>query len=619
MKNIGYISALIICFLHTAKAQIKNAINLPDVQIVSNPYVQQLFSNKNQDIDSFIRLTGNNLSAAELLSLNSQVFVKNYGPMQLSTTSLRGCNASQTPLVWLGVPLQNPMLGQSDLSLIPSFLFNQIQVNYTNNPAVFGSGNIGGSINLKAPIPEGKKIGVELMLKNASFNNYAWGVGLNQNSSRIKSTHKLYRNFGLNNFTFNNNGATQRASNAAFDQLAWMSSAIVNLSKKHSLNAHAWVQNANRELTPALNTTPTFASQQDLSQRYVLAYQYKKTNTNLLLRTVLFSDYIGYHQQSLPKENNYANTLAFYSDYYLNFKNNVFHLGFTSQRANASGSTYSNVNQNRTAVFAGFQRFGLNQKYSVQAMVRQEVADGTLIPVMPSVSIKLTPTKWLNLFANTSRSFRLPTFNDLHWRDLFAEGNANLKPETGWGSEIGLGFDPAKAFNIQATAYSKRIYQWIIWLPNETGKFTPINLDEVYTRGIEVQWHLQWKGTHKYLYLDGMSDYNLAENTSGQNAGRQLIYTPKIKHNLKLTGGLGNVYAFIVSNYVGIRYTATDLSSWLSPYTLLSAGSGFWFKLKENTFKLNALVQNITNQNVMIVANRPIPLINYQITIQYIY
>ena len=57
-------------------------------------------------------------SMAELLQSHSDVYIKSYGLGSIATLSIRGSSSNQNLLLWNEVPVDNPMLGLSDISLI---------------------------------------------------------------------------------------------------------------------------------------------------------------------------------------------------------------------------------------------------------------------------------------------------------------------------------------------------------------------------------------------------------------------------------------------------------------------------------------------------------------------
>ncbi|MEL6718809.1 MAG: Plug domain-containing protein, partial [Bacteroidota bacterium] len=93
-----------------------------------------------------------NLSAvsnvADLLQQESNTFIKSYGLGSLATSSIRGGSAGHTLVLWNGLPLQSPMLGLLDLSLLPLNAVEEVSLQKGGNTALWGSGAIGGTVGL---------------------------------------------------------------------------------------------------------------------------------------------------------------------------------------------------------------------------------------------------------------------------------------------------------------------------------------------------------------------------------------------------------------------------------------------------------------------------------------
>ncbi len=75
---------------------------------------------------------------AHILQLESTFFVKNYGPSGISSLSGRGGGASHTAVLWEGFNIQSPLLGQADISLLPTVFVDYIDIQYGGESALFG-------------------------------------------------------------------------------------------------------------------------------------------------------------------------------------------------------------------------------------------------------------------------------------------------------------------------------------------------------------------------------------------------------------------------------------------------------------------------------------------------
>lgn len=93
-------------------------------------------------------------SLRDLLMEQSPVFVKSFGVNSMATLSFRGASAAQSAVRWNGVPVLNPTLGVTDISVLQTGLFDEVGLQYGSSAALFGSGNVGGALILAQSAPE---------------------------------------------------------------------------------------------------------------------------------------------------------------------------------------------------------------------------------------------------------------------------------------------------------------------------------------------------------------------------------------------------------------------------------------------------------------------------------
>ncbi len=88
------------------------------------------------------------LSMADILTFNSSVFVKSYGRATLSTVAFRGTSPSHTQVTWNGMRINNPMLGMTDFSTIPSYFIDQALLLHGTSSVNETGGGLGGLVKL---------------------------------------------------------------------------------------------------------------------------------------------------------------------------------------------------------------------------------------------------------------------------------------------------------------------------------------------------------------------------------------------------------------------------------------------------------------------------------------
>ena len=168
-------------------------------------FVKEEIISELSTFSSFNLLDSNSqhLSLNELLESSSPVYVKNYGKGQLATLSIRGNGASQTQLFWNGFKMNSHTLGQSDLSLIPSFFINSASLNYSGGSSVNGSGGIGGSLNLNNKLQWKKGVSGSLGQQFGSFTNSTTTLALSFGGKNVFQQAKVLMRKGVNDFEFN--------------------------------------------------------------------------------------------------------------------------------------------------------------------------------------------------------------------------------------------------------------------------------------------------------------------------------------------------------------------------------------------------------------------------------
>ena len=119
-----------------------DTINIGEVIISSRKVNSESTGYKKSSIDTTFLKYSSHTSLADVLSQYSGVFIKSYGMGGSATPSFRGTGAGQTGLTWNGININHPMLGQSDLALVPAGLIDDIQIYYGVASMPVSSGGI---------------------------------------------------------------------------------------------------------------------------------------------------------------------------------------------------------------------------------------------------------------------------------------------------------------------------------------------------------------------------------------------------------------------------------------------------------------------------------------------
>ena len=127
MKRLYLLFALAACLPTALFAQQTESkkrsgwhLTIPEVTVIGHRPMKEIGVQKTK-FDSLALKENIALSMADILTFNSSVFVKSYGRATLSTVAFRGTSPSHTQVTWNGMRINNPMLGMTDFSTIPSY------------------------------------------------------------------------------------------------------------------------------------------------------------------------------------------------------------------------------------------------------------------------------------------------------------------------------------------------------------------------------------------------------------------------------------------------------------------------------------------------------------------
>ncbi len=570
-------------------------------------------------------LTNNPGSLADVLTNQSAVYIKSYGMSSLASISVRGGSASQTQTTMNGMIMNSPTTGQLDYSTVPSFIFNNMQLQYGSQVSLMGSGAIGGSIHLS-----NEHNFVKRKTFGASFQLGSYGSVLPVLSARIGDTTKqlyvaAYYKQADNNMAYYSNGEKRTLEHAAQFQKGIYLDYSFRL-KNHTLKYWCWYQQMNRDLPGTTNVPFSDAVQYDRNWKQGIQWMYAWKRSVVQSKVGLQTDKMKYESDTSAIHSVINSSLIQAElEYRYKITSNINVLAGTQaiiQNAASDNFSQYKVYQNKLAFFISSNISVLSKKINIVPSIRKEWSTNW-IPLTPSLGVDYQTLSFMKLHALASYNYRIPSLNDLYWNP---GGNTSLKPEHGWGFEGGITFE--KKFNRiglyqDITGYTRTIADWILWTPN-AGIWTPDNIQRVWSRGIELEsalsctapaYSVRIKNT--FAYTKSTNESDLASNDS--RSGKQLIYVPLYKNSLTAAVQRKSTEAGVIYNYTSWSFTTSDNSDYLNPYHLFDAYVLIHIRLPKvkSQLTINARVNNIFNKTYQVVASRPMPMRNYQLTISY--
>jgi iron complex outermembrane receptor protein len=558
-------------------------------------------------------------SVASLLSQQLPVFIKSYSFNGLSTLSFRGASAAQSQVLWNGVPIQNAALGIADISALPVMFMSHVNVVYGGSAALFGSGNVGGALLLDNGQPTFGSGKVTLSASGAmgSFRQESEAIALTASGKKWYVSLKGLLQAAQNDFPYTDDtGSKHNTANSASRSGAVMLHAAYKTGAQSVLSLSAWLQQYNREIPPATFEAGSSKKQSDASVRLLLGWDRQTAKSTWYAKSSFIKDDIRYDDAPIG-----LHTVSTANQYYQEAgwraKGNrvgqwvlfvPMQLAWMQEPLN-----HETRQQARLGLAGAYALKLLSGRLTVAANARAEAIDGKGI-LLPGADASLAITKWLTLRANVQRTYRTPSLNELYY---YPGGNANLKPEQGWSEDAGY---TAKAKLGRATlyhdlsAYSRNIKDWIIWIGGAI--FTPHNIAEVHSRGIETENKLEYSIKKWKLHLGVGTSYTLATTVSSYipndgSIGKQIPYTPRYNGRLNIGCSYKRLYINYNHSYTGYRFKFYDESDYLLPYQAGNLQLMYTALIKKHDLQLTAQCNNIWNSHYEIIAQRPMPGTNW--------
>lgn len=626
---------VLLFFLTVAKPSqgqmIYDTLQLLEMEIVSNQ-LAQTGTTKSSTFDSVAKSSLSVANLSGLLADNSLVFIKSYGRGGLATASFRGTAASHTQVLWNGFQISSPMLGQVDLSLIPNTFFDQAELQYGGSSLEAIPGALGGSIELTTnPKASSPILSISQMM--GSYQTFITTAALNLQTKKLISNTRFAFQFSENDFDYYNNGIPpaewMKQENASVRNIGFTQQLTYLMSDFQQLSFATWNQWDDRNIPPLMTNVQqggnTSEYQSNFSSRNVLSWNYHKSKTRVEASAAWF------HEELLYFSRNTTN--GYFAKTKLDWefgKGFLFTAGLDFRLEKVRTLNYKEQKQRvSSGIFARLEKT-VWQRLTMDLLIRQELTDGDLLPVMPffGINYRILPSENFNIRASISRNYHLPSLNDLYW---VPGGNENLNPEDAFEIEGGVNykriFNSLITLETDLSLFSSHINNWIQWKPGNHQYWTPENIAQVHARGIEAS--LQLNGVIKKFEYQLRANYAFTRTTDESDlakekgyAGQQLIYVPINNANGFAFISYSGFYVRWSVNYTGERKTTMndggDFPDVLPAYWLNDVSLGKMWKMKKFGVEIEGKANNVFNVSYQAILWRAMPGRNVQVSLRFI-
>ena len=651
------------------KKEIRWSLKIPEVTVVGQRPMKEIGTQQTK-FDSVVLKENIALSMADILTFNSSIFVKSYGRATLSTVSFRGTSPSHTQVTWNGMRINNPMLGMTDFSMIPSYFIDDASLLHGTSSVNETGGGLGGAVKMSTTPAQNKGFDLQYIQGFGSFKTFDEFLRLTYGDDYWQVSTRAVFSSSPNDYKYRNHDKkeniydedmniigqyypVERNRSGSYRDFHLLQELYYNTGKGDRLGLNAWYINSNREL-PMLTTDygdeMAFDNRQrEQTFRGILSWDHIRSNWKVAAKAGYIYTWMAYDYKRdvgngtmahMTRSRSKINTIYGQAEgeYYIG-KKWLFTATLSAHQHIVESRDKNIILQEGNKGIVGYHkaRFELSGAASVKwrpierlgfsAVIREELCGMDWTPIIPAFFVDGVLSKVGNITAkaSVSRNFRFPTLNDLYF---LPGGNPDLRKESGWSYDAGLSFAVGRKgiYSLKGSAswFDSYINDWILWLPTTKGFFSPRNIKDVHAYGVELQANLDVALSKEWqLSLDGTYSWTPSINqgepisAADQSVGKQLPYVPR--HSSTVTGRISwRSWSFLYKwCYYSERFTMSSndisLTGKLPEYFMSNISLEKLFSFRWADLSLKGTINNLFNEEYLSVLSRPMPGINFEI------
>lgn len=645
--------------------------DIPEVRVYGQRPMKEIGTQQTK-FDSLALKENISLSMADVLTFNSSLFVKSYGRATLSTVAFRGTSPSHTQVTWNGMKINNPMLGMTDFSMIPSYFIDDASLLHGTSSVNETGGGLGGAVKLATKPAQAEGFGLQYVQGIGSFKTFDEFLRLTYGNEHWQASLRAVYSSSPNDYKYRNHDKKsniydedkniigqyypiERNRSGAFKDLHILQETYYNTGQGDKFGLQAWYTNSNRELqmlTTDYGSDTDFENRQrEHTFRGILSWDHLRSNWKVAANAGYVHTWLAYdyrrdvgngNMQVMTRSRSKVNT--FYGkvdgEYYLGEKW-LLTANLSAHQHFVTSADKNIIRQDGNQAIVGYEKGRMelsvsvsakwrpNDRIGVSAVVREDVYGRNSSPIIPALFVDGVLSEKGNVMAKASisRNYRFPSLNDLYF---LPGGNPDLRSEQGWTYDAGLSFDVGESgvysLSGSATWFDSRIKDWILWLPTPKGFFSPRNVKDVHAYGVELkadanvalseEWSIALNGS-----LSWTPSINVGEKLSpaDMSVGKQLPYVPE--YSSSVTGRIGwKQWSFLYKwCYYSERYTMSSndntLSGKLPTYYMNNITLERLLTFSWADLSIKGSVNNLFDEEYVSVLSRPMPGINFEIFI----
>jgi len=475
---------------------------------------QQIFVIEKEEIENL-----NAPDLAVLLQESNNLNITRYGAYGSSAlVNLRGLDSKRLAFLIDGVPVNSSMDGRFDIDQIDINSVERIEVIHGGSDTRYNvSGAMGGVINIITV--KKQKPGLKL---NASVSNMSampgeyrdrgggtqgpnWEDLLDTQNISLSAaygggnfsfTTSAFANRAENHFLFTDRyGYTRRKDNNEVWDAGGAASFVLDLPDSAKMIASSSFYYGDKNI-PVSGFSDNSGRQNDISSRNNLMLEIPRAFRDDLACEASVGWHFIRRDYASPAEifsrHDQQNITAINRwNWYPGVKL-VLRSGFDYRFIYLDSSDVGNRNRHDGGIYLTAEFKPARQFMIIPSVKAVFTSEGdTPVTAVPKLGFlwNVTNLRFADSLAiknNYFRSFKFPDFEDLYWTGSgSAEGNPYLRPEDGWGADLGVSWRVKNLIDLNSTFFTNWLKDSIHWSPGTGGIWRPENIGEAMFFGIE--------------------------------------------------------------------------------------------------------------------------------------
>ena len=624
------------------------------------------------DKEQIKRITTYQLS--DVIKHFAGTIVKDYGGIGgMKTVSVRGLGSQHTGVLYNGIALSDCQTGQIDIGKLSLDFIETITLSNGPNRLLLATArehSFGAVLNLTSENPvfqpnERNKFhalfslgSFGLINTTLKFNHRVnplrfknWNVitSLQSNYTRLNGNYPFTLYFGGNQ----DSTSKEYRINSDVQSVLTEGSILWSHKKRRELfRVHLFYYHSEKGLPGAVLFYNNVADQRLWDANLFIQTRYTRFFTKKWGYSNAFKfnhSYIRYLDPSYLNETGRLDNRYRQNESYIS--NNISYLGdlfdfalahdlfYNDLRSNIAQFSFPSRLSSLTAFSGELHYKWLKMNFNLlHTLVFNQTKTGSAAPnnnkISPTVGFSIKPCAHKQFYVRAffKNIFRLPTFNDLYYREI---GNINLKPENTYQYSVGTTYfvndkKDKWRFSYTLDGYFNIIYDKIVAIPSRNlFVWSMINYGIVHTYGADLTIQTAYTINQK-IQMAFMASYSFQKAIDKTTPGsktydNQLPYTPLHSGSYTislLTFWFDLNYSAIISGdrYVTGQNIPQNLLSGYIDHSI-SIGRAFLLPHSKNTTKPKIGIRmeclNVTNSQYQIVRNYPMPGTSYNVKIQF--